>query len=88
MQNAPFYPPPAGMGMQQPPYLSMGPYGQPMRGPGGMLPQRGMPLNPGKSSARGLEWGTGMVLGIRWGVLGGNVGERLRGKDCRGEKDL
>jgi len=51
MQNAPFYPPPAGMGMQQqqqqPAYLSMGPYGQPMRGPGSMLPQRGMPLNPG-----------------------------------------
>jgi len=49
MQNAPFYPPPAAMGLQQPAYLSMGPYGQPMRGPGGMLPQRGMPLNPGTS---------------------------------------
>ena len=45
MQGAPFYPPPSALGMQQPAYISM-PYGQPMGRPG-MMPQRGMPLNPG-----------------------------------------
>ncbi|EWM30606.1 poly binding protein 8 [Nannochloropsis gaditana] len=83
MQNAPFYPPPAGMGMQQPPYLSMGPYGQPMRGPGGMLPQRGMPLNPGmmrpmyrmpdyrRQDMGGMEGGPGGLMGGRPGGPGG-----------------
>lgn len=45
MQGAPFYPPPSALGIQQPAYISM-PYGQPMGRPG-MMPQRGMPLNPG-----------------------------------------
>ena len=34
MQGAPFYAPPAAMGLQQPAYMAMPPYGQPMGRPG------------------------------------------------------